>query len=104
MRVTSTCETDLRFGFSGQAGVGAFLIASVPNRSVDELVVVTDRVLTAQVARDYTSRTGDTDTISSCVVEFSDITIQEWCASPAHDVRVSMPTAIGRGTAGCPDA
>ena len=71
MRVTSTCDSTIRFGFQGLGGAGGFMIFDVPAGADAQYLQVTSAAFRQDA--DFHVRNGYASTISACVVACSDI-------------------------------
>ena len=85
MRVTSTCDETMRFGFQGLGGAGAFLVAEVPANADARYIEVTGVI--GRSTSDYHVRNSYAATIDTCEVTFSDIKF-----SLSECVETAVPT------------
>ena len=72
MRVTSTCDSTIRFGFQGLGGAGGFMIFDVP-AGADAQSAAAGHVGGFPAGADFHVGNGYASTISACVVACSDI-------------------------------
>ena len=106
MRATSTCDVDILFGMADNGG---FLIVTVPAYASDELLSVTDTVL-SQTTR-YEVRSSGASNISACTVAFAGIVAHASCAptsaptpTPTLAPTTTAPSALPTGFSPAPTA